>query len=114
MTNTVRLGRQGILNEEKVASPSTTAKEIYINSTSTECKAGTEYIKGRHQVMLKNFSSYYVYWSFDENMVYGEGQLIRSGDIDIIDVKPFSNTKIYAVAKIDEVPLFVTEVISWQ
>ena len=109
----VRLGRQGILNDSKVASSNTIVEEIRISNTATECKVGNDMLSGRHQVILKNFSSYYIYWSYDLDMEYGDGQLLRFGDIDVIDVEPYSNTKIYAIAKIDDVPLFVTEVISW-
>lgn len=109
----IRLGRQGILDNGKVASSNTLIEEIRISNVPTECKVGDTALEGRHLVKLKNYSSYYIYWSFNENMVYGEGQILRSGDIDVIDVKPYSGTKIYAIAKIDDVALFVTEVISW-
>lgn len=111
--NTIRVGRLGILNDEKTVSSSTKIREIRINSTPTECKVDEEMLMARHEVILKNYSSYYVYWSFNENMVYGEGQLLRSGDLNIVSVEPYSNTKIYALSKIDDVPLFITEVVSW-
>lgn len=95
------------------ASVQTVAGEIRISNVATEIKVGDTALLKRHQLKFRNESSYEMYYCFNEtDCVYSSDAAVRlrSGDTVILDLDRDIPTQVWAVAKIDSVPMEIVEV----
>lgn len=87
--------------------------EIFISDTPTKVKIGTDQLERRHQISVRNLSSYYIWWSFNEaDCIYGgsNAQLIRSGEGFNMRLDKDHPIDIWCIAKVSRAPLEVLEV----
>ena len=91
---------------------------LKVNSTPTEVKLPVSDTEPgpnprRHHLVLQNLSSYYIWWGFDPSIDLRLCNLLQSGvSVEIpLDRNDVARTRVYAIAEIDDVQLFVTEVV---
>ena len=76
--------------------------EIRIFNTPTEVKISTEQLNTRHQINVRNLSSYYVWWCWNEaDCTYGgkNTHLIRSGEGFTINLDRHNPLQIWCITK---------------
>lgn len=92
-----------------------TIGEIRIGCTPTEIKINTTELNTRHQIFVRNLSSYYIWWCWNESdCEYGgkNTHIIRSGEGFTIDLDRNRPTQIWCITKcIGGAPLDIMEVV---
>ena len=77
--------------------------EIRIYNTATEVKISTDALAKRHEVWIRNLSSYYIYFSTTEtNCVYGGSNafVIKSGERARFGLDKDNPLTIYCISKV--------------
>ena len=59
---------------------------------------------------MKNLSSDYIWWDFDDQVSVGSSKLIRSGEGVVLSLNPGEIVNLYAITDQGDIPLEVMEV----